>query len=67
MRGRAEVVVKYISLGLSCTEEHEGFRTKDADLVPSPIVLHEELVSSHDVRVEVPVVVRDIYINLVGT
>jgi hypothetical protein len=29
-------------------------RTKDADFVPSSIVLHEELVSVHNVCVEVP-------------
>jgi len=31
-----------------------GRRTKEADLVPSPVVLHEELVSCPDVLVKVP-------------
>ena len=29
-------------------------RTKDTDLVTSPIVIHKELVSSHDVLAKVP-------------
>ena len=29
-------------------------RTKDANFVPSPIVLHEELISSHNMGVQIP-------------